>query len=192
MQRLLLIRHAPTAATDSAAFPLDESLSEAGRALAAELRGALPTDPGVVCSPALRCRQTAVAAGLVGHAIEPAIAECDFGSWGGRTLAEINGADPEAVTAWMTDPAARPHGGESLLDLLARVGRWLDERDESVVAITHGGVIKAALVHALGAPVATFWRITVAPLSIVELIHRCETWELRLQPESAAGLNRRK
>ena len=191
MQRLLLIRHAATAASDSAAFPLDEPLTEGGQRLARALRGTLP-DATVLCSPALRCRQTAAAAGLQRPVTEPALAECDFGSWAGRTLRSINDVEPDAVTAWMTDPAARPHGGESMLDLSARVGGWLEGCDESVVAITHGGVIKAAVVHALGAPVDAFWRLNVAPLSIVELIRRCETWELSLQPESGAGLNRRK
>jgi broad specificity phosphatase PhoE len=184
MQRLLLVRHGPTRASDAAAFPLDEPLTERGAQLAAALHGALP-DHVALCSPALRCRQTATAAGLQQPTIEPAIAECDFGSWAGRTLAEIHASDPEVATCWMTDPAARPHGGESLLDVLARVGSWLDACEESAIAITHGGVIKAALVHALGAPVDTFWRIAVAPLSIVELIRRCDTWELTLSPAPA-------
>jgi broad specificity phosphatase PhoE len=185
MQRLLLIRHASTAASDSAAFPLDEPLTEVGRRLAAGLRDVLASGVEAFSSPALRCRQTAAAAGFHEHVIEPAIAECDFGSWAGRTLAEIHASDPDAATRWMTDPAARPHGGESLLDLLARVGGWLDACEPPSVAITHGGVIKAAVVHALGAPVDAFWRIAVAPLSIVELIRRCDTWELSLNPGPA-------
>ena len=52
----------------------------------------------------------------------------------------------------MTDPDAAPHGGESLTALLARVAAWLDEQaalDGTAVAVTHGGVVKAAVVHAL-------------------------------------------
>jgi broad specificity phosphatase PhoE len=41
---LLLVRHAPTAATRAAAFPLDEPLDDDGRAAAASLAGALPGD----------------------------------------------------------------------------------------------------------------------------------------------------
>ena len=177
------MRHGPTSATDARAFPLDEPLSEAGLAAAVGVRSALQgAVPGAVylCSPALRCRQTAAAAGLEPAVIEPAIAECDFGSWAGRTLAEIDVSDSEAVRRWITDPAARPHGGESLLDVRERVGAWLGSLQGSVVAVTHAGVIKAAVVHALGAPIEAFWRVTPDPLSVTELVRRCATWELRL------------
>lgn len=182
MTRLLLVRHGPTSASERSAFPRDEPLSGQGHAAAGALRdtlaGALDR-PRVISSPALRCRQTAAAAGLRPE-IEPAIAEADFGSWAGRTLAEIHAIDPDGAALWMTDSSARPHGGESLHDVCVRVGAWLDAQAsrESIVAVTHAGVIKAAVVHALGAPLDAFWRITVAPLSITELMLRCETWEL--------------
>jgi len=72
----------------------------------------------------------------------------------------------------MTDPDAAPHGGESLTRFAARVAAWLDEQaadDGRAIAVTHGGVVKAAVVHALGAPLAAFWRIDVAPLALTEL-----------------------
>lgn len=124
-----------------------------------------------VCSPALRARETAAAAGL-DAAIDPVLRECDFGSWGGRSLADVHEVDPDAASAWMTDPAACPHGGESLAALLARVGAWMDAQaavDGRAIAVTHGGVVRAAVVHALGAPAASVWRIDVAPLSVTEL-----------------------
>jgi broad specificity phosphatase PhoE len=79
----------------------------------------------------------------------------------------------------MTDPAARPHGGESLVAVCERIAAWLDGLAAAeVVAVTHAGVIKAAVVHALGAPIEAFWRVTVDPLSVTELVRRCATWEL--------------
>jgi len=113
----------------------------------------------------------ASAAGLRA-AIEPALRECDFGAWAGRTLAEVHEEDPDAAAAWMTDPAACPHGGESLAALMLRVGEWLDEqaaRGGRAIAVTHGGVVKAAVVHALAAPVEAFWRVDVTPLALTEL-----------------------
>jgi broad specificity phosphatase PhoE len=170
----LLVRHAATAATRATAFPADEALDERGVADAAALRDALP-EPGrceALSSPALRCRQTAAAAGLAEPVVESALAECDFGTWAGRTLAEIQADEPAATGRWMADADAAPHGGESLTAFAARVGRWLDEqatRDGRGVAITHGGVVKAALVRALGAPIEAFWRVDVAPLAVTEL-----------------------
>ena len=121
-----------------------------------------------LCSPARRCLETAEAAGL-DPAVEPALAECDFGVWAGRTLADL---EPAAARAWLTDPDAAPHGGESLRAFAARVAAWLDEQaatDGHAAAITHGGVVKAAIVAALGAPLEAFWRVDVAPLAVAEL-----------------------
>ena len=166
MRRLLLVRHAPTSATRAASFPGDEPLDRRGREQAASLAALLPEHHELLCSPSLRCRETARAAGLDEPLVQPELAECDFGDWTGRSLAELHASDPDAVAAWMTDPDARPHGGESLAAFAIRVGLWLDEqaaRQANAVAITHGGVVKAALVHALGAPIAAFWRTRREP-----------------------------
>ena len=107
-------------------------------------------------SPAARARQTAEALGL-DATVAPELDECDFGAWRGRTLAELDDEDPVAVAAWIEDPAAAPHGGESLLALLERVRGWLDAHagdGARTVAVTHAGVIRAALVCALDAPAA--------------------------------------
>lgn len=171
MRRLVLLRHASTAATRSFAFPADESLDERGWAAATELLGLLPAKGEVVSSPAARCRETAAAAGIT-PALEPALRECDFGSWTGRTLAELNATQPDAVAAWMSEPTARAHGGETQAEFVERVAHWLDVQatlEGRMLAITHGGVVKAALVHALGAPLEVFWRIDVAPLALTEL-----------------------
>jgi broad specificity phosphatase PhoE len=180
VRRLLLVRHAPTEATRELAFPLDEPLDERGRAQAAQLAERLPRGCEGVSSPALRCRQTASAAGLDAEA-DAAIAECDFGDWAGRSLAAVHEADPEAAQAWMTDPDARPHGGESLTAFAGRVAAWLDDqadRDGSAVAVTHGGVVKGALVHALAAPISTFWQVDVKPLAVTELHAHDGRWTI--------------
>jgi broad specificity phosphatase PhoE len=104
--------------------------------------------------------------------VDPLLAECDFGSWAGRTLKELAESAPDDVQAWMTDADAAPHGGESLSALLARVRAWLDGQaalDGTAIAVTHGGVISAAVVIALDAPPSAIWRVDVSPLSITEL-----------------------
>lgn len=178
------MRHAATSATRVAAFPADEPLDGRGLDEAGALAGALPwKDAGdVLAGPARRCRQTAEAAGLGTPQVQAGLAECDFGRWRGRTLEDVHAADPQAGVAWMTDPEAAPHGGESLAVFAARVAGWLDEqsrRDGRGVAITHGGVIKAAVVHALGAPVDAFWRVDVRPLGITELHAHDGRWTIR-------------
>jgi broad specificity phosphatase PhoE len=178
MRRLLLVRHAPTDATRRAAFPADETLDERGRRDAAALAEAVPTGCEALCSPALRCRQTAAAAGLQ-VVVEPRLAECDFGDWAGRSLEEVHADRPDDALAWMTDPDAAPHGGESLRMFAGRVAEWLDSQrgqDGYLAAITHGGVVKAAVVHALGAPLEAFWRVDASPLAITELHAHGERW----------------
>ena len=177
MRRLLLIRHATTDAVRRAAFPVDEPLDEAGRAAAGALAGRLGRGDAI-SSPALRARATAAGAGLEAE-VEPLIAECDFGSWGGRSLADVHQADPVGAGAWMTDADACPHGGESLSQLIARVGGWLDAQaalDGRGIVVTHGGVVRAAVVLALGAPPVACWRIDVSPLSVTELHARDGRW----------------
>jgi len=172
VRRLLLVRHAPTSATRAAGFPADESLDERGHVDAVALAGVLPRRFEALASPALRCLQTADAAGVVDVSVVDALAECDFGAWAGRRLADVTAAAPADVAAWMEDADACPHGGESLSAFAARVAAWLDgeaARDGHAVAFTHAGVVKAAVVHALGAPLSAFWRIDVAPLSLTEL-----------------------
>jgi broad specificity phosphatase PhoE len=170
VRRLLLIRHASTDAVRRAAFPVDEPLDDAGRVAAAALAGRLGRGEAL-SSPARRALETAAEAGLEA-VVDPGLRECDFGSWSGRTLADVHAEDPDGTSAWMTDPASRPHGGESLDDLLARVGRWLDGQSGQpgrAIAVTHAGVVKAAVVYALGAPAAAFWRVDVSPLAVTEL-----------------------
>jgi broad specificity phosphatase PhoE len=191
MRRLLLIRHGSTDAVRRNAFPIDEPLDDAGRSAAAQLAGKLGRGEAL-CSPALRARETAVAAAL-DATVDPLLAEGDLGAWAGRTLAEVHEADPDGVSAWLLDPHACPHGGETLAALLARVGGWMDAqaaRNGRAIAVTHAGVVKAAVVHALGAPLEAFWRIDVSPLSITELHAHGGRWtvtRLNCAPAAAAG-----
>jgi len=179
--RLILIRHAPSEATRRSAFPLDEPLDARALEAARALRPRLDRADVAWTGPAARARQTAGALGL-DATVAPELDECDFGAWRGRTLAELDTEDPVAVAAWIEDPAAAPHGGESLLALLDRVGGWLEARSGDgarTVAVTHAGVIRAALVRALDAPVQAFWRFDIAPLSRTVLHAHEGRWTVR-------------
>jgi broad specificity phosphatase PhoE len=175
------VRHAPSEATRRSAFPLDEPLDPRGVDEARALAPRLGRFDAAWSSPAARARQTAEALGLTAT-VAAELDECDFGAWGGRTLADLHADDPTAVAAWMEDPAAAPHGGESLLALLERVRGWLEARagdGSRVVAVTHAGVIRAAVVCALDAPALAFWRLDVAPLSRTVLHAHDGRWTVR-------------
>lgn len=174
--RVTLLCHAALVRQVEVGFPADEPVDPA------KLES-IPA-PGrfdrLLSAPELRARQTADALGP-DAIIEPALRDGDYGTWRGRSLGEIGAADPAGTAAWLADPAAAPHGGESIVDLLRRVGGWLDAGLEPghTVGVTHPAVIRAAVVHALGAPPAAFWRVDVAPLSLVDLRHNAGRWTLR-------------
>lgn len=179
--RLILVSHAPTAATRTAAFPLDEPLDAHGLADATAAAGALRRVDAVRCAPTRRCRQTATALGFA-PTVDEGLRDGDVGRWAGRTLDDVAAAEPDAVAAWLTDPAAAPHGGESLDDLLARTGAWLHDLPEAtgtVVAVTHPMVIRAVIVNAIAATSASFWRIDIAPLTQTILRGGSTRWTLR-------------
>jgi broad specificity phosphatase PhoE len=187
-RRLLLVRHASTDAVRAAAFGADEPLDVSGRVAAVQLAARLSRADEVLVSAARRAQETAEHAGLVATGEAPG--ECDFGRWAGRTLRELADEDPDAVRAWMTDPDASPHGGESLTALLRRVRAWLAEQaegDRTAIAITHAGVVKAAVVAALDAPPLAFWRIDVAPTSITELHAHDGRWTVTRVNDRGAG-----
>jgi len=180
MKQLILVRHAPTTATRQAAFPADEPLDDLARGAAAALQAALPAGATALSSPARRALETAMAAGLRPK-VEARLAECDFGTWAGSSLAELHRADPDATSTWMTDPDAAPHCGESLTAFSSRVAAWLQDEvalARDVVAVTHAGVIRAAVAHVLGASVSALWRILVEPLSITELRADGDIWSV--------------
>ena len=166
MKRLVLVRHAPTASTRAAAFPRDdEGLDADGRAAAAAL----------VCRAGTR---SAARPGGAWRRPRPrAWSRRSSPRWPSATSGRGRGGrwptwSRAEARAWMTDPDAAPHGGESLRTFAARVAAWLDGQaaaDGRAVAITHGGVVKAAIVAALGAPLEAFWRVDVAPLALAEL-----------------------
>ena len=189
--RLLLISHASTPAMRAGRFPADDPLDARGiaEAAAARTRLSIPDDAAVFVSPAVCARDTASALGLGAAAlVDEGLADMNYGLWHGRRLADLAVEAPDDLAAWTYDPDAAAHGGESFSQLVKRVGQWLDALNDAlskgvipgntqnVVAVTHASVIRAAIVHGLGASPAVFPRIEIAPLSMVELRRSRRGW----------------
>ncbi len=189
--RVTLISHAATDAVRRAAFPLDEPLEEREFTRIADLGWHAPRAQRILSGPEQRTQQTAEALGLMSTVVND-LRDCDYAQWRGRDLNEIQSSDPEGLLAWLTDPAAAPHGGESIVDLIARTASWLEDQKDlpHTIAITHPSLIRAAIVHLLGAPAASFWRIDIAPLSLTDLRFNGRSWTLRsaASPLSASPL----
>ncbi|MFJ7071196.1 histidine phosphatase family protein [Streptomyces sp. NPDC098781] len=180
--RIMLISPATSRSLRQARFDDGVGIDDAGTARARAAAGALPSGGRVVASGSVRCGETAVALGLHGEEVAD-LAPLDVGRWRGLVLDEVAAAEPESMARWLSDPACAPHGGESVEDVCARVGRWLDagrETDGRVLAVVEPEVVRAAVVHALRLPSAAFWRLDVPPLTATELSGRSGRWNLRL------------
>ncbi|MFE0763855.1 histidine phosphatase family protein [Streptomyces smyrnaeus] len=136
------------------------------------------------CSPSTRCRETGAVLGLSPLA-QPALLDWDMGRWRGATLTEVTVREPEAVHQWRTDPRSAPHGGESLLTFIRRIGGWLDTRPvaagEWAVAVTEPSIVRAALCYVLKAPPHTYWHLDVQPLATLTLTGLTGDWRLELR-----------
>jgi broad specificity phosphatase PhoE len=182
--RLVLICHASTAATREVRLAADDPLDEAGANAARTVAPSFGFRSGARswCAPSPAARQTAALLGL-SPAIEPRLREQDMGTWRGLALAELQRHAPDEVARWLSDPTAAPHGGESLVELLHRVGAWMDSQQEErsqVVAVTHPAVVRAALAVVLaGGTPQSFWRFDVGPLWRAELRGNDGRWNLR-------------
>jgi broad specificity phosphatase PhoE len=111
--------------------------------------------------------------------VDDALADLDCATWRGNVL---GGVPPAELAIWLTDPAAAPHGGESVVALIVRVRRWMDSlgtRRGRIVAVTHPAVIRASVMVALDAPPKSFWRIDVSPASRTVMHLRGHAWTLR-------------
>ncbi|NUV80877.1 histidine phosphatase family protein [Streptomyces sp. CAI-155] len=186
--RVTLVSPAMNAALREARFDGDAPLDRAGERAARAAASAVPGAGLVLVGPSQRCRETAAALGLAARS-EPALTGWDLGRWSGRRLDEVGAAEPAAVAAWIGDPSAAPHGGESLRELVERVGGWLDgvggeggaaPEAPSVLAVVEPSVVRAAVVHGLALPLEAFWRLDVVPLALTELSGRSGRWNVRL------------
>jgi alpha-ribazole phosphatase len=87
--------------------------------------------------------------------IDDRLHELDFGAWDGRPWADI---PREHLDAWGAGfVTLAPPGGESFTALAARAQAFADgiaqrHGEAPVVAVTHGGVIRALLARARGIP----------------------------------------
>jgi broad specificity phosphatase PhoE len=103
--------------------------------------------------------------------VDPDLREIDFGRWEGKTFSEIRDSSPAEIARWARfAPDFAFPGGESLRDFLGRVRRAADrlaaDEAETVLAVTHGGVIKAMLCHLLGLDSRRYVAFEIAPASL--------------------------
>ncbi|MER6024084.1 histidine phosphatase family protein [Streptomyces anulatus] len=183
--RVMLISPAMNAALREARFDGDAPLDRSGRERAKAAADAVPAAGLTLSGPSERCRETAEALGLAART-ESALSGWDLARWSGRRLDDVAAVEPARMSAWLGDPSAAPHGGESLRDLVGRIGGWLDSLGgpdapgAGFLAVAEAAVVRAAVVHGLRLPAEAFWRLDVAPLTLTELSGRSGRWNVGL------------
>jgi probable phosphoglycerate mutase len=178
--KLILVRHAITAETGRRLSGRNPGipLSAAGVAATAEVAISL-TGMGasaVYASPIQRCRETATILARP-HGLKPRIRqgliEVDYGAWSGRTLRSLY-----RLRAWkslMEDPVGfRFPGGETLDEVRRRAVHTVERlagkhEEETVLAVSHGDVIRSIVAHSLNGATDLIHRLHVGPLGITIL-----------------------
>ena len=158
------------------------------------LAGALPEGAVWITSALLRTHQTADAIAEAGHAVpsrivEPDLDEQDFGRWQGLTWDEVHAQRGGLAHKYWVAPAdVAPPQGESFLWVMERVAAAIGRRTarhagEDIVAVAHGGSIRAALALALGLDAEHALAFSIDNLSITRIDHvdgpaRGEAWRV--------------
>lgn len=181
-----LVRHGHTASTESALISGSSDnppLSELGRIEAKAAGSAvsdlaerfgLPSPELVVHSDLVRTQETAEQ--MSKSLSKPArpdsrLREISFGDWERVSMSELESYSPQEVAAWRGSVSKKPPGGESILELEARVLRSLDDlinefRGGAVVLVAHMMPLRAIAKRALGAPESAHWSLQFAPGSV--------------------------
>ena len=161
---VVLIRHAqPQVPAGTCYGCLDLPLLAPLTPPAASIVAGLPAPDRIVASPLARALGTAQAlaqawpGGVPDIDTEAALREIDFGSWEGVAWDAI---DRGALDQWAADLLhARPHGGESPAQAMARVAGWAatlaGERAQCLWVVGHAGPMRMLAAHWLGVPLAT-------------------------------------
>ena len=175
MTRLYLLRHGSTKSNRAGRYMSrsEEGLSGDGRwqvrQLAQRLAGSELT--AVYSSPLQRAKETAEIVAQphrLSIEIAPGFNELDLSRWAGLTATEIASRDPEAWDIWCNNPRDLSISGiESFVELQNRIWKGLEEITTgqprgNIVVATHDGIIRIAVLLALGISMDNYRTITVS------------------------------
>jgi broad specificity phosphatase PhoE len=153
------------------------------------LAGRLPRPAVWLVTPLGRTARTAAEIQRAGYpavvpAVEPGLIEQDLGAWQGLAHAELPARLAEPAHAfWPLGATETPPGGESMDQVVERVGETLERlagahAGQDVVAVSHGGAIRAALAHATGTGARAALHFAIQNLSLTVLERFGEGWRV--------------
>jgi alpha-ribazole phosphatase len=193
--RFWLIRHALVEENARAILygvmdvPLCEATLLAQEPMYRSLAQRLPRDARWFVTPLSRTRRTAEAIFAAGYppallTVEPDLIEQSLGEWQGLPHADL----PERLTLpkhafWPLAGDEKPPGGESIVEVITRVGATLERLAEThpgedLVAVAHSGSIRSAVAHALRIEADNALHLSVQNLSLTRLDRVPEGWRV--------------
>lgn len=132
----------------------------------------------IVTSPMSRCRPFAETLGNraeIPVSVDERLKEIGFGSWEGRTGAELRTEDPTQLQRFYQNPVLnRPLGAEPLDAFRGRIGAALDDifnrhQGRKVLVVAHAGVMRAAVSWMFGAPLEYMYRMDIPNAAFLHL-----------------------
>ena len=173
------IRHGePQGGSRYRGHSIDDPLSEKGWAqMRAAVEGNCPWTH-VISSPLIRCcafAQALAAEQGLPCSIDPAFKEIGFGEWEGKNKQELRAERGEEFANFYLDPVRyTPTGAEPVTRFLARISAGMamlqqNFPDDHLLVVAHAGVIRAAIVTAIGADAASMYRIQVRNAGITRI-----------------------
>ena len=178
---LILIRHGESVANAQGLLlgRTDAELTERGMAQAAAVRQLLHAPVlALRTSPLSRARDTAALLGLdIPVEVDDRWIEVDYGEYECQPLRDV---PADVWREWRRNPDFRPAGGETLVEVDARVAAACDElfstnevgaraREGDVVVVSHVTPIKAAVAWALGMGAVLSWRLHLQTASVTRI-----------------------
>jgi alpha-ribazole phosphatase len=179
------IRHAPVRVDEGRIYGQRDLPCDCGDVeVFSRLAALLPRQATWVTSHLARTQQTAQAILATGGLAAPPeiiqdkdLAEQHLGDWQGldrRTF--LMGRNQEPDSFWYAKAEERAPNGESFVDLIARVEAAIARLNAAhqggdIVAVVHGGTIRAALVIALGLAPRGGFAFTIDNCSLTRLDH---------------------
>jgi len=182
--RILLARHGETDWNRVGRWQghADPPLNDAGRGQAAELAERLAGDgiAAIYSSDLMRASQTArVVADRLRLAVveDVGLREIDVGSWSGLTRAEVEQRFPEGYARWLRGDIG--HDGETREELSERVVGAVERiaaahPGDTILAVTHGGAIRALRRYADGDPGDPIENCGTSSLELVDGVLRVQ------------------
>lgn len=205
-RRLVVLRHGETTHNLAGIWQgqLDSELTDLGRSQADAVGPALaalaPTR--VLTSDLTRARLTAESVGRacgIRVELDERLREIHAGAWQGLTNAQVaTGWPQDQVSLRRGEDIRRGDTGESMSDVVARVGEAVDEvlatmaAGECVVLSTHGVAGRALAAHVLGLDHDLVWRV-LGPLGNchwTELVEGSHGWRIAAWNVSAGTASR--